>query len=146
MLRDMNLVRAVLREVEHRSSLDASGALKIEGYDDHTVQYHTRLVFEAGLIHADEIRSDLQTDLRPLGLTVQGQSFVEITREDAVWNRVMERVESFVHWIPFDMFQAMLANEAVATLGTEHCPGALSDTEAKRIDKSALPLSHPPCY
>lgn len=52
MKRDMNLVRAILREVEKREP--TQGAVSVhfrdEGYDDPTVFEHVRIMVDAGLL------------------------------------------------------------------------------------------------
>jgi len=115
----MNLLRAILMEVERRSPQNADQPLVIAGYDDRAVRYHAQLAIEYGLIHVDEIQSGNGIEARVLSLTTEGRDFVDLAQDDATWNRVIQRAERCALWIPFSEFQAILAHEAAATLGAE---------------------------
>ncbi len=115
---NMNLLRAILMEVERRSPQDAGQPLVIAGYDDHAVRYHVQLAFEYSLIHVDKIQSGSRIEFRVLGLTAEGRRFVDLARDDAVWDRATRRAETCALWIPFSEFQAILAYEAVAKIGS----------------------------
>jgi len=112
----MNLLRAILMEVELCSLQDAGQPLVIAGHDDHAVRYHAQLAIEYGLIHVDKIQSGNGIEARILSLTTEGQKFVDVARDEATWDRVIQRTEAIAFWIPFSTFQAMLAKEAIQTL------------------------------
>ena len=109
---NMNLLRAILMEVELRSPQDAGQPLVIAGHDDHAVRYHAQLAVEYHLVHVDKIQSGNGIEARALVLTAEGQKFVDVAREDATWDRVIQRTEAIAFWIPFSTFQVILAEEA----------------------------------
>ena len=52
MKRDMDLVRAILLEVEKHSDGFAPCELEIDGYTPEQIAYHAYIMGEAGLVHA----------------------------------------------------------------------------------------------
>lgn len=117
MRRDLNLIRAILLEVDRRSEVDAGRPIVIEDYDEEAVEHHTRLAVESGLIEADDHAPDDRATLSPRGLTVEGRSFLNLARDEDTWNRAMQHCQTCIGSIPFDVFHTMLAHEAVMALG-----------------------------
>jgi len=118
MQRDMRLIRAILLAVEQRSKADSGRPLVVEGYDASTVEYHTVLAIDGGLLEADENQSNGNITFQPTGLTLEGRSLLRLARDEDTWNRTLRRCELCIRTIPFDVFHAMLAHEAVTALGT----------------------------
>jgi len=118
MQRDMHLIRAILMGVEQRSEADAGRPIVIEGYDEEAIRYHTWLAVDSGLIDADEVHPYDDILFRSHKLTTEGQSFVDLARDEDTWNRALRRCELCIRTIPFDVFHTMMAYEAVMALGT----------------------------
>lgn len=104
MKRDWELVRQILLALEGLG--DSNGVVTagdIKGYDAENVNYHMRLLNEAGLIQADV--------MEPLGasvtcfanrLTWEGHQFLDNIRDNTLWNRVKATIREKGLEISFD--------------------------------------------
>lgn len=86
MQRDMDLVRKILMSVADNPSGWASSNLKIEGYTDEEVGYHSLIMIEAGLVAGQDVTI---MGSSPEGLitrlTWQGHEFLEAAQEPTRW-------------------------------------------------------------
>ena len=95
MKRDMDLIRALLLEIESwpPGARVPSTRIAIEPYTEEQIRYHADLLHEAGLI-GGVIAVHRATGERPAivgRLTWNGHEFVDATRSDAVWAAVKAR-------------------------------------------------------
>ncbi len=92
MKRDMELVRKILFEIENKHKSGALVNLNIEGYDMETVAYHCQIMYEAGLVlsykpfHTGEGLYSFAVG----GLTWDGNDYLEKTRDDTIWRKIMQ--------------------------------------------------------
>ena len=96
MKRDMELVRAILFEVEKLPPL-THRRITIEGYDMQSVAYHCEMLYQRGLIkeyHGDEIdQLDGVIDFWVEDLTWAGHDFLDKIREDTTWNKTKKVIK-----------------------------------------------------
>ena len=91
MIRDMELVRSILSEVERLPSLEGC-RIKIEGRTPEEVYYKARLMQEAGLIEVRFLPGS--TAFHVLRLTHAGHEFLDAARSDTAWNKAKNALSS----------------------------------------------------
>ena len=120
MKRDMDLVRAILMEVENVPDEDARrGVTSIDGYDSATFARHVQLMQEAGLVEAAVVRADGvgAIKVRVDRLTWKGHDFLDAIRNDTVWSKTKSAVAETVGSASFDVLKAVAASLAMKALG-----------------------------
>lgn len=123
MKRDPRLIRALLHAVEaktdaaHRTAED----LPIDGFDRGQVSYHLRLLYEAGFVSGEAIRStsnpDRVIDFWVFDLTWLGHEFLAAARDNGAWRAVLDRLGGEVASVPFSVLTALLIDEAKKRVG-----------------------------
>lgn len=92
MKRDMDLVRSLLLFLEARddpSGIEAAD-IRIGEATKTEVQYHLNLMFQAGLINGEPVRSTTSARLIyviPFDLTWTGHEFLESVRDPEIWRQ-----------------------------------------------------------
>ena len=88
MKRDMDLVRAILLELE-RAEGYASHPFLIDGQAESAVGFHCHLMLQAGLITGQETTAfgDPSPSAMPLCITWEGYEFLEAARSATLWGR-----------------------------------------------------------
>ncbi len=89
MKRDMDLIRAILLEVEKSTSPDGC-QINLPGHSGEELYYNAQLAQEAGLIDAKFLRGS--TDFHVLRLTYAGHEFLDAARNDTLWVKAKEMV------------------------------------------------------
>jgi hypothetical protein len=89
MKRDMDLIRAILLEVEKSPSLKGCG-IEIPGRSREELYYNAQLAQEAGLIGARFLPGS--TDFHVLRLTYEGHEFLDAARNDTLWAKAKKTV------------------------------------------------------
>ncbi|MDA0590279.1 MAG: DUF2513 domain-containing protein [Planctomycetota bacterium] len=122
MRRDMDLVRRIgfVLEAAPSDGID-SDAISIPSYDDEQIAYHCVLMHEAGLFDA----IDVTTSASPFGLkeflirrlTMAGHDFVDLAREDGVWNKVKSKVAEVAGGVTIGIMVQCLKAELARRLG-----------------------------
>lgn len=89
MKRDMDLIREILKAIEDGSTGYAPKEIKIEGYSEDQIGYHTLLTMEAGLVHGFETTHMESTspEAKPIRLTWDGHEFLALSRDPTIWER-----------------------------------------------------------
>lgn len=92
MRRDMDLIRHLLLVLEGKPGPEMVKVSEIEaeGYSPGEVQYHLNLMYQAGLLNGEDVRSSTSTRLikvMPFDLTWQGHEFLEAVRDPEVWRQ-----------------------------------------------------------
>ena len=113
MKRDLDLIRQILLHIETEGD-DSSrrpGFANIadDGYDPESIQYHVQLMHDAGLIVADEL---VPGQWWPERITWAGHEFLDLARNDALWQATKRDVESQVGSAPFQVVRDLLARRA----------------------------------
>jgi hypothetical protein len=114
MKRDMELIRAILIEIERDRPADVSLPIKVQGYNDEQVNYHLILLHEAGLIDALSFSGSGKEDVIPKRLTWAGHEFLDAARNDNVWNKTKEIVMNKGGNISFEILKGLLSKVAMS--------------------------------
>ncbi len=92
MKRDMDLIRHLLLTLESKPGpqLIKAEDIEAEGFSPTEVKYHLNLMFQAGLINGEDVRSstsDRLIQVYPFDLTWQGHEFLETVRDPEIWRQ-----------------------------------------------------------
>lgn len=95
MKRDMELVRKILFEIEDKYVSKMLMGLQIEGYDQVTVAYHCKIMYEAGLI--SEYKSHYANDEIYIffvgSLSWEGNDYLDKIRDNSIWNKTKATIK-----------------------------------------------------
>jgi hypothetical protein len=89
MKRDMDLVRAILLELEKHPAGFAPPKITIEGYTDDQIAYHAHIMWQEGLVNAIDMKhlGSKGPEAKISGLTWQGHEFIDAAREPSRWQQ-----------------------------------------------------------
>jgi hypothetical protein len=108
MERDMDLVRQVLLEIEKQPFTGDWIDLSIDSHTPEEITYHVMILFEAGLIEAEEVSDFSNVDWKPIRLTWEGHEFLEAARDDSRWKKATSTVLQRAGGIAFDVLKQLL--------------------------------------
>ncbi len=91
MKRDMDLVRAILIEMEKWTPGQDGGEIEVQGRTPEEITYHLGLMHEAGLIKAINASSHDGEAWLPLKILWDGHEFLDAARSDTVWAKAKQR-------------------------------------------------------
>jgi hypothetical protein len=97
MRRDLDLIRKLLIFFEEKRDARHVEVPPIEGFSELEIKYHLVLMYEAGLLQREAIKSstsDRVIYVIPFELTWEGHEFLVKVRNDGVWRRVKDAVAS----------------------------------------------------
>ena len=115
MVRDMDLVRALLLHVEQHASLyQAARQPNFESYTDEEVSYHLKLLHQAGLIEGRHL-ADGSWNIQ--ALTWRGHDFLDEARDDTVWNKAKEKAGGTFNTLSLAVLGRLLSEVALQNLG-----------------------------
>lgn len=93
----------------------------IDGYDQSTVQYHLRLMYDAGLINCEIERSSstLERIIRvyPFDLTWEGHEFLMKVQSETTWQRIKETVTARGGPLAFAVVNELATKWALCSIG-----------------------------
>ena len=115
MIRNMDLARKILFELEKAPFKTGWAEIQLDGYSQDEIVYHVMLLAEAGLIRAIDVSHGSNNIWRPVRLTWEGHEFLDAARDDTRWNKakgVMDQVGGFV----FDIGKQLLIQYIKAEL------------------------------
>ena len=115
MKRDMDLVRTLLRVVEAADQGKAYENHQLDVFS-REVQYHLRLIVDAGLARCVGASSDGDVCIR---LTWKGHELLELTRSDEIWNRAKHVVRDATGGTPFEAITSLLRRWALEAVGED---------------------------
>jgi hypothetical protein len=93
MKRDFELVRKLLMLFEEKTDSKHIEKPTIEGYDESTINYHCRLLNDAGLLRCEEVISSTSNrviKVIPFELTWDGHEFLNKIKSDSTWEKVKQ--------------------------------------------------------
>src|SRR5690348_12661169 len=88
MKRDMDLVRAILFEIEKIPYTGNPVDVQVDGHSHAEISYHILLLTEAALIASQHTGPSY----KPLRLTWDGHEFLDAARNDTMWAKAKETV------------------------------------------------------
>jgi hypothetical protein len=119
MKRDLELIRKLLLFFEGKNSTELVELPPIEGYDKTTLKTHLVLMFEAGLLRCEPVRSstsDRVIYVLPFELTWNGHEFLDKVRSESVWNRIRGTIASQGGSIAFALVNQLATRYAMELL------------------------------
>lgn len=106
MKRDMELIRQILFRIEETPGDRMVSDIEIEDYDPETVNYHVRLMYEAGLL-AGEFKQYSGGAHYLVRMTWQGHDFLDACRDNERWHRA-KSVFGKIGGVTFDVAKQVL--------------------------------------
>jgi uncharacterized protein DUF2513 len=94
MKRDMDLIRLIMIEIEKNLEPMTWVDVVISGHSYDEIVYHIMLLYEKGLVDANDCSSSDGMDWKAKRLTFDGHEFLDAARSDTVWKKAKERVLS----------------------------------------------------
>lgn len=118
MKRDMDLIRKILIKIEDSKEYPIRENIKIEGYEDDSINFHLILLGEAGLVEVDskELSDGTTVIVEVSRLTWEGYEFIDSSRNNKVWNKAKSLVMKKTSGLTFTILKDVLisiAREAV---------------------------------
>jgi len=95
MRRDLELVRKLLVFFDKQTVANHVDVPPIEGYDAETIKYHLVLLYNAGYLSCEPVRSSASErviPVLPFELTWAGHEFLDKIRNEHIWNEIMTTV------------------------------------------------------
>src|SRR5262245_22030484 len=96
MKRDLDLIRKIVLKIEEAPTGWAPQGLKIEGYEDDQIGYHSYLIVDAGLARGQDVTHFGSSGPTWIitNLTTAGHDFAQAARDQTRWKSVMDFVRS----------------------------------------------------
>ena len=109
MKRNLDLVRAILLDVEARGTPLEFIDPQVDGFNELEISYHVMLLEDAGLVRAMD-RTAIGIFRWSAGaLTWRGHELVELFRDDALWEKAKAEVHVAAgEGLPYDVLEARL--------------------------------------
>lgn len=108
MVRDMDLVRAILAEIEKRELVTFE--IEIEGYKENEIAYHLDILIESGLVKGEVVlvASGERRIITIDRLTWEGHEFLDAARNSSVWESAKQTMKTEGIQLPFDVLKDLL--------------------------------------
>jgi hypothetical protein len=118
MKRDMDLVRAILLELERHASGFAPQEIVIDGFTADQIGYHIHLMMDAGLVEGSDITclDDASPQASVSRMTWAGHEFNELSRNIDRW-QLAKRAIAKLGGATLDVWKAVLADLIARKLG-----------------------------
>ncbi|MCL4524070.1 MAG: DUF2513 domain-containing protein [Acidobacteria bacterium] len=97
MTRDWELIRKLLIFFEEKQSPAHVEVPAIEGYNELTIKYHLVLLYDAGLLRCETVKSstsDRVVYVIPFDLTWEGHEFLDKVKSETVWRKIQKVIAS----------------------------------------------------
>lgn len=121
MKRDLDLIRKLLIYFEEKPGLEVEESPAIDGYDQSTLQYHLRLMYEAGLITCEIARSSITPEriirVCASDLTWEGHEFLMKVQSETTWQCVKETVTARGGAMAFAVVNELATKWALRSIG-----------------------------
>ena len=119
MKRNMDLVRAVLLEIEAKDEPDQNMNLRLEEYSKAEIEYHLTILEEAKLIALEAQQGWHNNDIYPQRLTWEGHDFLDAARDEGRWEQAKEIVKEKGGGLSLDVVKALLIQLAKQAVGLD---------------------------
>jgi hypothetical protein len=108
MKRDMDLARKILLEVEAYTEIDGWVPLEIEGYSSTEINYHIKLLAQAGLVEAEDASTLGGSSFYVSSLTWEGHEFLDAARDSSRWQKAKDLVAQKGGALTFEILKQVL--------------------------------------
>lgn len=121
-MRDMDLIRESLLEIEKQQPSSYPMDLDVEDYTPEAISFHVMLLAQGGYIEARKRRKDFSSvnwveEWKPIRSTWQGYEFLDAARNKTVWAKAKEVIRDKVGSVPFTVIQQLLVKLAAEHMG-----------------------------
>jgi len=117
MKRDIELVRKILLEIESKDEPDGWIFPELEGYSEEEVNYHIKIMAEAGLIEARDLSTMNTFEWAAINLTWEGHEFLDASRNDTIWKKSKSIIKDKLGSVSFEVLKSLLIKTTAAHLG-----------------------------
>jgi len=90
MKRDMDLIRKILLDLEKQDGSGLWIKVSIEDHSEDEINYHLRLLKDAGFIEASVLSAGVRSIVQPIRLTWSGHEFLNAARSSKLWDAAKE--------------------------------------------------------
>lgn len=96
MKRDIDLVRAILMEVEQQKAVDGQSGIHISNYSPDVINYHIYIMEQGGLLSGTALKTQASIIPRFVNvcLTWQGHEFLDAARDETRWRKARNMVQN----------------------------------------------------
>jgi hypothetical protein len=111
MIRDWDLIRKILLQIEDHRGGPITAAPKIENYTDDEISHALTIMKEAKFIDATETKrpGSRYPVIIPTRLTWEGHDFLDAARDDDRWNKAKKIItDNMGGNVPFDVLNTIL--------------------------------------
>ncbi len=116
MKRDMDLVRAILMEVEKFPPNHETSELIVEGWENDAIVHHIGLLHQAGLVNAIDASAAGDETWIISSLTWNGHEFLEAARNQTLWNKTKTLVMEKSGGLSFEVLKQSLVKAALTQI------------------------------
>ncbi len=122
---DMDLARAILREMEDHPHGFAPPKIHVEGYSDEQIGYHIYSLGEAGLLKTSDVTSMASPSpyAIPVSMTWAGHQFLMAARNDSIWRKAVSSMTKAGLSLSFELLKSELLRIGAQHLGTASSAG-----------------------
>ena len=117
MKRDIGLIKEILIEIEESNAPSDIIEIDIPDRSQEEISYHIMLMYQAGLLEADDVSGTNSYKWIPISLTWHGHEFLDAVRNDTVWSALTKKLKEQGGNVPFEVIQRWLTKLSVDLLG-----------------------------
>ena len=117
MKRDMDLIREILFEIEKAEDFDLAIEISIEGRDAKEINYHLKILYQAGLIEAIGTSGfGESSEWIATSMTWAGHEFLDSAREEKRWRQAKDMVLKRGGGLVFEVLRKVLIDLATGSV------------------------------
>ena len=119
MKRDFDLIRKLLIFFDEKEGPEAVEAPPIEGYEQITIKYHLILLYDAGLLRCEPVKtkkSQRVIYVLPFELTWTGHEFLEKIRNETTWRKILATIKDKGGALAFSVINQQATSMAIDTI------------------------------
>ncbi len=105
----MDIARQILLEIEKNPKLDSWVDMKALPYDEDVIYYHIKLLKQAGLIEAINIKDSMKNGWAAKSLTWHGHEFLDAARNNSNWERAKKYIKTKGGSLTFETIKLTLS-------------------------------------
>ncbi len=106
MKRNFDLMKAMLIHIEEKTSLNNPILIDIEGFSKDEINYNLQLLMDADYIDAQILGYGR---VLPRRLTNSGHDFLDVARNDTVWNNTKTTIKEKGATVTLEIFKSLLS-------------------------------------
>ena len=115
----MDLARNILFAIEEYSEPNGWAEIKIKDSSQEEISYHIKLLYQAGLIEADDVTDTSGFEWKAKSLTWKGHEFLESARNNSRWNNAKKFILEKGGSLTFDILKTVLKENIKSSLFPE---------------------------